>query len=430
MMTPTFIDLFAGCGGLSLGLLSSGWQGILAIEMAQDAFATLERNLIGQNTERPAGQPVYSRWPNDIPKQAWELDAFLGEHIIHLQQLQGQVALLAGGPPCQGFSMAGRRNGSDPRNRLFVDYLSVVAILSPAIVLIENVKGMDVPFEGSDGRGTFAQKLKKRLSPEYHVEQGILLSEDFGVPQVRPRLITVGFRREAFEPDDLGFFNRLSRYRKDFLKAKGLATQRKQTVADALSDIAACDAGQSHQSCTDPDSPVGFREIRYDKMGTLSRYQRLMRSGIDNGYQPNSLRLVNHRPDTIKRFRVMHSLCNVGALRRGVQLSETERAAIAKRGATVSKKHVMVVLDGAQPAHTITTIPDDLLHYCRPRVHTIREYARLQSFPDWFAFQGKFTTGGDRRKDECPRYTQVGNAVPPLLAEAIGRVLLEILTRG
>jgi len=430
MLTPTFIDLFAGCGGLSLGLLSAGWEGVLAVEKAKDAFRTFSHNLIEKRSDRPTCQLVYTRWPEGIRKQAWDLDDFLKTHSSQLTRLRGKVTLLAGGPPCQGFSMAGRRNGDDPRNRLFVDYLSVVEILRPAIVFMENVKGMDVPFAGGDGRGTFAQKLKRKLFPQYHVEQGVVLSEDFGVPQVRPRLISVGFRQELFASDGLGFLRRLEESRKEFLKAKGLATGRKQTVADAMSDIAACDKQQLHRRCDDPDSPHGFSEVQYEKLGRLTRYQALMRAGLDDDQQPNSLRLVNHRPETRERFQAMHSLCNAGALRRGVQLSDAERRKIRAKGATVSKKHVMVVLDESQPAHTITTIPDDLLHYCIPRVHTIREYARLQSFPDWFAFQGKFTTGGDLRKEDCPRYTQVGNAVPPLLAEAIGTVLLEILERG
>ena len=78
-----------------------------------------------------------------------------------------------------------------------------------------------------------------------------------------------------------------------------------------------------------------------------------------------------------------------------------------------------------QPAPTLTTLPDDILHYGEPRILTVRECARLQSFPDWFTFHGKYTTGGDRRKVECPRYTQVGNAVPPLLAKAIGAGILK-----
>lgn len=427
----TFIDFFAGCGGLSLGLLNAHWEGVLAIEKAEDAFATLSHNLVGgNNTDRPAKQSVYRRWPKAIAQKAWDLDAFLGAHAMQLQELQGQVTLLAGGPPCQGFSMAGRRNGSDPRNRLFIDYLAVVAILNPRIVLIENVKGMDVPFGNNGEQSTFAQKLKKKLSSQYFVEQGVILSQDFGVPQVRPRLITVGFHKAFFAQDDIRFFDRLSRSRKSFLIQKGLASTRHQTVGDAISDIAACDGARRRRECTDPASPRGFSEIEYEQIGRLSRYQAFLRSGLADKQQPNSLRLVNHRPDTVRRFREMHALCKDGTIRRGVQLSADERESLTERGLVVSRKHVMVVLDEAHPAHTITTIPDDLLHYRLPRVHTVREYARLQSFPDWFAFKGKFTTGGDRRKAECPRYTQVGNAVPPLLAEAIGRVLLEILRTG
>jgi DNA (cytosine-5)-methyltransferase 1 len=87
------------------------------------------------------------------------------------------------------------------------------------------------------------------------------------------------------------------------------------------------------------------------------------------------------------------------------------------------KKHRIYPMSDSDPAPTITTLPDDVLHYSEPRILTVRESARLQSFPDWFQFRGKFTTGGDRRTKECPRYTQVGNAVPPYLARAIGVAL-------
>ena len=80
-----------------------------------------------------------------------------------------------------------------------------------------------------------------------------------------------------------------------------------------------------------------------------------------------------------------------------------------------------------KPAPTLTTLPDDVIHYSDPRILTVREYARIQSFPDWFRFLGKYTTGGKSRRHECPRYTQVGNAVPPLLGEAIGSVLMSYL---
>ena len=92
-----------------------------------------------------------------------------------------------------------------------------------------------------------------------------------------------------------------------------------------------------------------------------------------------------------------------------------------------TKKHRVFPMDAWSPAPTITTLPDDVLHYSEPRILTVRESARLQSFPDWFHFRGKFTTGGDRRTKECPRYTQVGNAVPPLLARAIGLMIRAVL---
>jgi DNA (cytosine-5)-methyltransferase 1 len=91
------------------------------------------------------------------------------------------------------------------------------------------------------------------------------------------------------------------------------------------------------------------------------------------------------------------------------------------------KKHRIYPMASGEPAPTVTTLPDDILHYCEPRILTVRETARLQSFPDWFKFKGKFTTGGDRRTKECPRYTQVGNAVPPYLARAIGVAVSNLL---
>ena len=90
------------------------------------------------------------------------------------------------------------------------------------------------------------------------------------------------------------------------------------------------------------------------------------------------------------------------------------------------KKQCFTVLSSKALSTTITTLPDDCMHYSEPRVLTVRENARIQSFPDWFEFKGKYTTGGDRRKIECPRYTQVGNAVPPLMAEILGQSILAI----
>jgi DNA (cytosine-5)-methyltransferase 1 len=175
-------------------------------------------------------------------------------------------------------------------------------------------------------------------------------------------------------------------------------------VWDAISDLET--AGKNMVECV--DSP-GFRQVVYEK--PLTQYQRLLHGSL-NGTAPNSMRLARHREETQARFKLILETC-----RRGVTLSEADRTRLGM------KKHATVALDPDKPSHTLTTLPDDLLHYSEPRILTVRENARLQAFPDWFEFKGKYTTGGKQRVRECPRYTQVGNAVPPLLAELVGLVI-------
>ena len=128
------------------------------------------------------------------------------------------------------------------------------------------------------------------------------------------------------------------------------------------------------------------------------------------------MRLARHSEEVRDRFSQIIKTC-----RQGVRMNDGDRAWFKLR------KHRIYPMSASEPAPTITTLPDDILHFCDPRILTVREYARLQSFPDWFVFKGKYTTGGDRRTKECPRYTQVGNAVPPLLAFAIARALGDVI---
>ena len=139
-----------------------------------------------------------------------------------------------------------------------------------------------------------------------------------------------------------------------------------------------------------------------------------MRNGL-NGFKPNSLRLARHKDSTIQKFKYIQEIC-----RPGLGLTDEQKHKIK------TKKQVISVLNSESPSRTLTTLPDDLLHYSEPRILTVRESARIQSFPDDFVFRGKYTTGGERRKQECPRYTQVGNAVPPLIGEIIGLTLIGI----
>jgi len=417
----TFVDLFAGCGGLSLGLLSSGWRGLFAIEQSPDAFLTLRHNLVDEG-DHNKGRPRFD-WPAWLDIKAREIRRFIIEHRADLRALQGVVHLVAGGPPCQGFSFAGRRTGKDPRNELFKYHLEIVDLVKPQVVLLENVQGIDTAFGAKEAkkrkrrgrpRKSYASKIRDALGEHgYEVQQEVVKAADFGVPQFRPRCFTVGIRQDLFESRETPcFFQLLWARRKSFLRARGLPIRRPVTVAEAISDLET--RGKRIVPCMDSESPPGFQEIVYG--GPSSHYQQLMHAGM-NGQKPNSLRLVNHRPETVARFRRILHTC-----RKGVQLSEEDRKRLG------IKKTAIAPLAPDRPSHTLTTLPDDLLHYSEPRIHTVREHARLQSFPDWFEFRGKYTTGGDRRARECPRYTQVGNAVPPLLAEAMGEALRELLT--
>ena len=117
----TYIDLFAGCGGLSLGLHQAGWKGIFAIEKSPDAFKTLEYNLI-QNKN-------HFDWPKWLPQNHHDINEVLSNYNSQLEKLKGKVTMIAGGPPCQGFSMAGRRNENDSRNHLIDSYIDFVKIV-------------------------------------------------------------------------------------------------------------------------------------------------------------------------------------------------------------------------------------------------------------------------------------------------------------
>lgn len=418
----TFIDLFAGCGGLSLGLMNAGWRGLFAIERSPDAFKTLKHNLIDEG-EHNRGRSLFD-WPRWVEKKPYEITAFIRSRRSRLRGLRGKVQLIAGGPPCQGFSAAGRRNHRDPRNELFKYHLEIVDLVRPEIVLLENVQGLDTVFGAEKMRGkkrrgrprkSYALRIREALREHgYEVQQNIIRAADFGVPQYRPRYFTIGIRQDLASCNTaLEFIDLITSTRKNFLKKRGLPIRRHVTVFEAISDLVT--SGKQFIECRDPESPSGFKEILYE--GPKTRYQNLMHVGM-NGRPLNSMRLVNHRPETIRCFQKILNTC-----RKGVQLSDQDRLRLG------IKKTAIAPLSSDLPSHTLTTLPDDLLHYAEPRIHTVREHARFQSFPDWFEFQGIFTTGGDRRAKQCPRYTQVGNAVPPLLAEAIGEALFVALRK-
>ncbi len=424
-----FIDLFAGCGGISLGLSWSGAQGLFAVERDSMAFSTFRANFL----DAPRGRVSRFAWPHSwLEDRAWGIDEILDKHSEELGRLRDErVDLIAGGPPCQGFSFAGRRNPDDPRNQLFKRYLDFVKLVQPTAVLLENVPGMAVPHGiarsgkrrlRGDVRGSYFEILVDGLNGlGYDVKGEVVDASRFGVPQKRARLIVVGLLRERTKAVDGGkraalVFERLESQRATFLKSLGLDFP--VSARDAIGDLTLRRADGSIwplKNCEDLESPRGFEELAYDGRRSRSAYQRLMRSEVSPDLM-DSMRLARHSNAIRTRFWEIINFC-----RQGVRMDDRDRESFKLR------KHRIYPLSSSEPAPTVTTLPDDIVHYCDPRILTVREYARLQSFPDWFVFKGNYTTGGKRRTRECPRYTQVGNAVPPLLAFAIANALRDVL---
>lgn len=396
---PTCIDLFAGCGGMSLGLHAAGFQGMMGIEAHPHAFASYSHNLIETGF-------VGAGWPEWLPLGPTNVVDLVARHSAGLATLRGTVDLIAGGPPCQGFSTNGRRDPDDPRSRMVDAYLDIIEVVQPRLVLLENVRGF-VSMPHSKG-GTYASATRDHLNAlGYDCWADTLFAADWGVPQRRPRYICIAVRKGALP--GVNPLERLRTGRKAFLSSRGLGPGP-TSASQALSDLS---IGMGAEQ--DPDwGKQGFVAIERSEKGPLTSYQKLMRVGSTG--QPTDRRVARHSAVVAARMQQILDTCERG---RTISPADRSRLGIGKRSTTP--------LAADAPAPTVTTLPDDLIHYREPRAMSVRELARLQSFPDWFAFQGPYTTGGPRRKDACPRYTQVGNAVPPLLAEAIGEMLAELL---
>ena len=397
MPVPLYIDIFAGCGGLSTGLYNAGWHGIFAIEKNEDAFLTLKYNLMDKKH--------HFSWPRWLPKEPCDINVLLKDYTDKLISLQGKVMLVAGGPPCQGFSMAGKRNYNDKRNDLVKSYIKFINFIKPEVIIFENVHGFTLEFKEKKRTRKYSSYVEKALRKEgYKVHSQIIDMSEFGIPQNRKRFILIAMLKH----DPQKVFATILQNKKIFLSKKGLS--EKTTVFEAIGDLE-----KSIGTEPSPDTN-GFEAGVYGQKN--SAYQKLMRyKRLSKNRLPDSHRFVNHRPKTIELHQ---NLLNHAPS--GKRISQNNDCAfiINRRGVTV--------LDKNGQAPTLTSIPDEIIHYCEPRVLTVREHARLQSFPDWFEFKGKYTSGSIRRTYEVPRYTQVGNAVPPLFAEQVGHALLEVLS--
>ncbi len=385
-----FIDLFAGAGGFSLGLHQAGMKGVLAVERDPMAFSTFKHNLIEKSKAFD--------WAYWLPVKNMDIRHIIDHYYDNLVSLRGEIDLVVGGPPCQGFSTAGRRVEHDERNQMFKEYVKFVDLVRPKAILFENVPGFSYKFKKNGILDkSYSSILASELTDLGYEEPKISLCDfsNFGVPQSRKRLVIFtsekGNDLEKIQSD----MNSISRNRK------------KVSVEEAISDLERVHG--ELQSTESNNYHMGL----YGKPN--SRYQRTMRKGSNNEI-PDSHRFARHSNEVTERFGTIISLSK----------SETfhPRAYLNSLGL---KKRNLAVLKPQIPSPTLTTLPDDYIHYKEARILTVREYARLQSFPDWFEFKGKYTTGGSSRIKEVPRYTQVANAMPPIYATLVGKSIEKLL---
>ena len=181
-----FIDLFAGCGGLSLGLMNAGLEGIFAIEKTEDAFKTLIHNLDHKKIKNGY------KWPIWLPQKNMTTRDLLDNYQSQLQELKDKVDLIAGGPPCQGFSVQRRGADEDPRNQLVFKYAQLVDELYPRYFVMENVSGI----AGKRGKTILEELLDKLKNIGYTVHIKLLDAQNYGVAQRRKRYIIIGERSD------------------------------------------------------------------------------------------------------------------------------------------------------------------------------------------------------------------------------------------
>ena len=394
----TVIDLFAGCGGLSLGLYLAGWQGLFAIEKNEFAFETLKHNLIDNKH--------HFDWPEWLPQTHHDINDVLKNYSAQLKALREKVDLVAGGPPCQGFSMAGQRVEDDMRNQLVFSYIKFIELVRPKMLLFENVKGFTYAFDKKNKLDAepYSHKVIRELQRlGYNVKDFVIDFSNYGVPQRRKRFILVGIQKKLGTPEH--FEELLMAQRDSFLKEKGLTSST--TIADAISDLL-----RSNGERPTPDRN-GFMSGLYGN-GELSAYEKLMRDDYPETHAvPDSHSFAHHTEEKLVCYKRLLAEYPV----RGKRLDGKAREpwGIHQRG--------IMVLDSNAVSPTITGHPEDYLHYCEPRIMTVRECARIQSFPDWYEIKKKYTTGGKMRRIEVPRCSQIGNAIPPLFAEQAGKIL-------
>jgi DNA (cytosine-5)-methyltransferase 1 len=286
--------------------------------------------------------------------------------------------------------------------------------VQPKVIFFENVKGFTQKFDKNKIKGKiYSEYVTNALeydSPNgdfqgYKVEGKLVDFSEFGIPQKRTRFILVGIRKDIVnQVNPIKFFEQIQAEKEVFLVNKGIGLTN--SLEDAISDLLKIN------EIVSPDTS-SFKAGLYNPI--QSNYQKLLRDKADSKI-PDSHRFAKHNEDTLIKFEF---------ILKNAEKNKTLSNELKEKFNL--KKRTIIPLSGKTPTPTITTLPDDYIHYCEPRIFTVREYARIQSFNDWYEFKGKYTTGGKRRTQEVPRYSQIGNAIPPLFGEQAGITLNKII---
>jgi DNA (cytosine-5)-methyltransferase 1 len=370
------IDLFCGCGGMTLGFKWAGFTSIIASDIDENCGKTIERNF--KETKFVLGNIS-------------EIEKNIFDEVIKNQE----VDVITGGPPCQGFSLANKNRNKvedDPRNKLFYDYVKVIKWYNPKAFVMENVKGLL-----SMEKGKVIQTIKEEFENAgigYNVDFKVLLASDYGVPQNRERVILMGFRK------DLGLYP-------EFPEP---LNSNKVTVDEAILDLPKINAGEGVDGAKYANKPQ-------------NEYQKLMRVNSDKVYNHIAMKHTQRLIDRFEAIQPGKNLLDVwethGAVKRG---NPNEKSKVK-----FSQNNLRLI--GTKPAPTVAaSFQSNFIHPYLNRNFTAREGARFQSFPDDFIFEGMRTKMS--WEVGLSQYQQIGNAVPPLMAKAVADKIIDILKNG
>ncbi len=443
---PYAIDLFSGAGGMSEGILQAGFHILFSSDINEQVEATYK------NRHEQLGLiQNYNTHYERIDIR--DLNGnFIMESIKKLEDTSipddPDIDAIFGGPPCQGFSLAGKRKQNDPRNFLFKEYLRLVDEIRPKYVIMENVEGFMTTklynFIGvKDDLYSGNQLITKILLAEFTkigyktLEPKILDASDYGVPQKRNRAIFIAYSPDFIAPkypvathrisrkikvvDAIGDLISDSKKRKKYNPIKTtfqLESCNGRTRMISGSNLPPANKLLNHEFSKHEEYIVERFSLYKKGEDTSNLRKRISDKGISLKRKPHLLKLLSDQ---------LSHVYNDDEL---IQIFRKGSASKEMIDILLTKKNNRKKLDPLSCSSTIVTLPDDYISPFENRTLSVREMARLQSFDDSFEFLGKRTTGGLRRRTEIPQYSQVGNAVPPLLSAAIAKEIFNAIEKG